>query len=80
MSHTAIRLTATKTNDPLGMACKDVLADLDSKTRLIEWLLALVVAQEKRRTTGGVPRPYTAQGWRNTTAPVHVHPDYEGVL
>jgi hypothetical protein len=78
-SHPAIELLATNTGDPLGIAAKAVVDDLARKDRLIAWLLALVIEQARRRTTGGVPRPFTPS-WRNTALPVTVHPDYTGLV
>lgn len=77
-AHPAIELLATHTGHPAGVAARKVLDDLAVKDRLVWWLLALVVLQERRRTTGGVPRPYTAS-WRNTALPVEVHDDYRGL-
>jgi hypothetical protein len=76
-AHPAIDLLATHTGDPLGMDARRILDDLAAKERLVGWLLALVVEQDRRRTTGGVPRPYSAS-WRNTALPVQVHNDYRG--
>lgn len=69
MTHTAIRLLATQTNDPLGMAAKQVLDELAAHQRLVWWLLALVAVQNERRTRGGIPRPYT-QRWTNRAQPI----------
>lgn len=70
MSHTAIRLLATRTGDPLGMAARQVLDEFDAQRRLTWWLLALVAEMDRRRTTGGLPRPYT-HTWTNRAQPIN---------
>ena len=73
------RSIAANNTGPMGVLCHCLTAQLDAKDRLIGWLLALVVEQTRRRTTGGVPRAFTAS-WRNTALPVQVHDDYAGRL
>lgn len=78
MGHPGMERLATYTGDPLGVDARHILDDLATKDRLVGWLLALVVELNQRRTTGGLPVPYTHE-WRNPVLPVRVHSDYKGI-